>query len=1116
MFRDANGEITLSPTDLVQFLGCAHATQMEREHLDVPRAEQDRAAPDPLLIDKGRQHEAEYLTRLRDEGRRIAQIAGRDEFNATLKYLRDGVDVIYQAELRHGRWLGRPDFLFRQDTPSRLGRHSYEPADTKFARSAQPEHIIQLSVYAELLAAIQGTGPEQIHVILDGFRTESFRTNDFAAYVRFAQRRLERFLAQSQPRSDPEPCAACPQCAWRDHCQKLWEDTDHLCLLPGLRSSQRETLRENGIRNLVDLAQWNADAIINGMPQRTLQLIRKQAQLQLRRRDHDEFCYERLEPVPGRGLLRLPQPQDGDLFFDMEGDPLYPNGGLEYLFGVGYYNDQSQFVYKSFWAHHHEEERRAFAAFMAFLESHLRRFPKAFIYHYNHYEPTALKRLACRYRLAEEALDHLLRQQKFVDLYRIVRHSLLVGESSYSLKALEPYYGFKREGDVVTAADSIIVYNQYRADPIGQSHLLQHIETYNRIDCESTAHLRQWLITLRPPDVSWFAPNVTQDAAEDAHDPIQTELQTLIQQLEAKATDPDHPCQHMLDLLEFHWREAKPVWWSYYNRREQLENDLIDDLDCLVGLQLIGEPELEKQSLIYTYRFPPQETKLRPGDEVHALSGLPEDDSSVGKIVELDEGRGIVRIKRGKKRGHLPERLSIDLGRPINTKILSAALRRVAHDSLHGFTRFPVAGALLSRSLPRLCGRSPGKPILQGAGPVTQEALTAILSLDHSYLFIQGPPGAGKTHISADLIVELMQRGKKIGVSANSHMAINNLLKKIEEKAIARNFSFRGIKKNTNDDDAVSGSKFIENVVRPDQVDSNAQLIAGTAWLFADEKLEQTIDVLFVDEAGQVPLANVMAMATAAKNIILVGDQMQLGQPIQGAHPGQAGQSILDFLLEGRATVPPERGIFLSETWRLRPELCKFISEAFYEGRLTPNAVTSERQLCFDHRLQDIPTAGIHFHPVHHVGCSQRSEPEARVVSNYYWKLLGQIFRDRNTERELTQDDILVVTPYNAQVNLLTSTLPEKARVGTVDKFQGQEAPVVLVSMVASSGEDVPRGIEFLLSAQRLNVAVSRAQCLAIVVASPQLLAVPCRTIKQLRLANKFCLLAEFGAYREE
>jgi uncharacterized protein len=223
--------------------------------------------------------------------------------------------------------------------------------------------------------------------------------------------------------------------------------------------------------------------------------------------------------------------------------------------------------------------------------------------------------------------------------------------------------------------------------------------------------------------------------------------------------------------------------------------------------------------------------------------------------------------------------------------------------------------------------------------------------------------------------------------------------------------------------------------------------------------------------------------------------------------------SILDFLLGGQATVAPDRGIFLNRTRRLHPTICQFISEAFYEGRLEADPENARRHLIFESPIEGISPLGIHFLPVRHTGCSQKSEEEGRTINEYFQKLLGQKFVDKDgSARAMTTDDILVVSPYNVQVNHLKSILPAGARVGTVDKFQGQEAPIVLVSMATSDAECLPRDIEFLFSANRLNVALSRAQCLAIVTASPKLLETPCRTIPQLRLVNKFCQLVEFAS----
>ncbi|MBN2860990.1 MAG: ATP-binding domain-containing protein, partial [Sphaerochaetaceae bacterium] len=287
-------------------------------------------------------------------------------------------------------------------------------------------------------------------------------------------------------------------------------------------------------------------------------------------------------------------------------------------------------------------------------------------------------------------------------------------------------------------------------------------------------------------------------------------------------------------------------------------------------------------------------------------------------------------------------------------------------------------------------------------------------------------------------------------------------------------------------------------------------LFAGTAWTFSHNLFHDRLDYLFIDEAGQVSTANVVAMSNAAKNIILVGDQMQLGQPIQGVHPGEAGFSVLEFLLGDRATIPQDRGIFLPRTYRMNPAICTFISDTFYDGKLIPHEVTMRRRL--ELRGVDLPNEGIAILAAEHEGCSQKSEEEGEIIKKTYLSLIGQKYIDEKENlHELTERDILVVTPYNVQVNYLTSILPQKARVGTVDKFQGQEAPVVLISMVTSSGAYMPRDIEFLYSPNRLNVALSRAQCLAVVVANPRLQETSCSTVQQMRLVNTFCRLFEYA-----
>ena len=571
------------------------------------------------------------------------------------------------------------------------------------------------------------------------------------------------------------------------------------------------------------------------------------------------------------------------------------------------------------------------------------------------------------------------------------------------------------------------------------------------------------------------------------------------------ATSKDDYRHHLADLLGFYDREAKPQWWEFFDRQDRYDDELIDDGECLACLEQIGQPVPEKRSLAYTYRFPPQETKLRAGDSVvNVATG-----DYAGTIESLDEDKGKVRLKLGASKERLPRRLTIGPGGPIKTDVLRAAMYRFAGNVLDGKNDYPAIRDILSKAPPRILGRNPGEPIARTTD-LLDAATEAVAGLDQSYLFIQGPPGSGKTYTSAHVIVELIRRGKRVGVASNSHKAINNLLAKVEEMAVARAVKFAGIKKSSGGDNDFDGV-LVRNVSKNSDVNPDAELIAGTAWLFADERFDRHLDYLFIDEAGQVSVANVVAMGTSARNIVLVGDQMQT-RPADPGRPSRRGRPVDPGLPARR---PGDRG---PGPWHL-PEPDPAAAAGglpvhfgrVLRGPARAGPADGNRRLVFRPEIAGLPPAGIHFLPVVHTGCSQSSPDEGRVVQDYFGKLVGQQFVNEAKSRPLTPADILVVSPYNVQVNYLRSILPAGARVGTVDKFQGQEAPVVIVSMATSGAEWLPRDIEFLFSANRLNVAMSRAQCLAILVASPELLATQCRTVEQLRLVNHFCQLAEYS-----
>jgi uncharacterized protein len=798
------------------------------------------------------------------------------------------------------------------------------------------------------------------------------------------------------------------------------------------------------------------------------------------------------------------------MFFDMEGDPLF-DGGLEYLFGF-VHGVAGEPVFVPFWGHTRDEERRAFEAAMDFIMGGLAACPDAFVYHYASYEESALKRLAMLHGTREAEVDQLLKTHKLVDLYKVVREGIQVSEPSYSIKNLETFYMAARSCEVKSAGASVVVYEQWRQ--LQDAGLLKEIADYNEADCRSTLLLRDWLLTLRPDGTAWYT-----GAANEVVDP-QREAKRLDAERRARSTIAsllqgaanDRPFRELVGhLLEFHRRENKPAWWATFNRQELPEEELIEDAECIGGLRRdsAAAPYALKKSTVHSFRFPPQDFKIRVGDRPKRAASL----TDAGEVFSIDEDAGRICLKIGNKAEPYEEAFSLIPPGPLDAGVLRDAVYRYADAVIAGSHQYEAISSILRRELPRLRGLTAGSSIIPVGTEVLAGAVSAIARMDNTHMLVQGPPGTGKTFLSAHAIVRLLAQGRRVGVASNSHKAINNLLLDIERQAAEEGVQFRGAKKCSDEEHRLNGTQIADLFDNAEMSAGRFDLIAGTAWLFSRPEFDQSLDYLFIDEAGQVSLANVVAMGVSARNIVLVGDQMQLGQPIQGVHPADSGQSALQFVLGDMATVPADRGIFLPVTWRMHPDVCRFISEAVYDGRLHAEHRNEAQKIVLSAGADPaLRASGICWVPVVHEDCSQKSEAEATRIVELYKSLLNQRWTNR---KDVTEDvgpqDILVVSPYNMQVNLLKSALPAGARVGTVDKFQGQEAAVVLVSMTTSTAEDVSRGMEFLYSRNRLNVAISRARCLAIVVASPRLLEAACATIEQMRLVNTLCFVRAYA-----
>jgi predicted RecB family nuclease len=1139
-----HGRLVLSATDLVGFTYCTHLTELSlavaRGQLTKPEAEDPELA---FIQDRGMKHEGAYLQRLRDGGVDVKEIDTavpvEQQVTETLALLHQGPEVLYQAAFLDDTgpgpaWRGHADFLRRVPQPSQLGAFSYEPEDTKLARKVKPGAVLQLCDYAAHLERITGIVPAEVHVILGDGDVRSLRLADYAAYYRATKARFEAAIT-SQLMAYPDPVEHCAVCSWRERCDAQRVADDHLSLVAGMRVEQIRTLHHCGVATMSDLARAGDD--VRGISATVLQRLQQQARLQVdaRLHPHSPPPYELLpDPGAGLGLQALPEPDAGDLFFDIEGDPFVGEGGVEYLLGVGWMETDGTFTYRSFWGHSNEEEKSSFESFIDFVAARLVTHPGLHVYHYAGYERTALVRLMGRHATREKEVDELLRGQVLVDLYKVVRQSLRIGTPSYGLKKLEALYMSARSGAITDAGSSIIEYEHWLESQ--DQTILDNLESYNRDDCQSTQLLRDWLEARRGQYAQQFgvlparptaqeakaSERVTADAALNAA--LATRLLGPAA-LDAPAPGTDQPQLHatwlLAQLLDWHRREETPEWARYFDRvRDSDEEDLFADSEAVAGLDYVGQIGQVKKSAIHRYTFDPgQEHKLSTGKGWRDPETERANDqdrtthiSHPGVIVSVDPIEGIVDLKRELTSNAPHPRCLVPPG-PFQTSAQRAALRRVAEvvatSDIDGPGPYRAGRDLLLRLPPRMAGVANAGPLCRPEEAPDDAVVRLAGSLTGGTLAVQGPPGSGKTRTAARTIVALVKAGHKVGVTANSHAVITNLLDAVATCAVEQRHLLAISQKS--EEGAGCAHQMVTLRGNNDQMVADLQtadVLAGTSWLFCREDFDHALDYLVIDEAGQLSLANVVALSTAAENLVMVGDPNQLAQPSKGTHPPGVDVSGLSHILGEADTMPPDLGIFLDHTHRLHPDICRYVSEVFYDGRLSPLPGCERQAVVGSDALSG---SGLRWVPIKHEGNRTSSLEEADAVHRIFDALVGRVWITRDgIERVLAPEDILVVAPYNAQVSLLAQKLP-LANVGTVDKFQGRQAAVVIVSLASSSPEGAHRGMDFLYRRNRINVAVSRAQALSIVVASPALLSAHCRTVEQMRLVNGLCRLVELA-----
>lgn len=1139
-----DGRRICSPTDLANFLACRHLSVLDLATLAGtlrPPVWADPVAE--TLRRRGEVHERGYVDHLRASGRSITDLSAvRTDRVAALVATRaamaDGADVIVQGALGDDAWFGFADVLVRVDLPSALGSWSYEVHDTKLARETRGGSILQLCVYSELLAAVQACMPDVFRVVTPA-GIEVFRTSDYAAYYRIVKALFREWLETPAPLDDrlalvPSPTEHCAICRWWPHCNAARRRVDHLSFVANLGRIQEAELDRRGIHTLAALAA--VPVPLPFKPSRgarvTYEALCDQARLQNARRETGKPTFELLPFEPDLGLGALPAPTSADLFLDLESARYACDGGREYLFGLGWREASGGWQYEARWALTAEDEVAAFEKMIDRIRSARALNPGLHIYHFGAYEPAAFKRLMGRYATRTVELDELLRGECFIDLLAVVRHALRAGVESYSIKELEVLYGFTRAVALTHASDARRLVEQALETgdrPAITDDVRTAVQGYNEDDCRSVLELRAWLEQLRAGAIAQGAlierPSSGDSTASEQVTERQARVKTLRAALLARASR-DRPedaeaLRILAYLLDWHDREDKADWWEYFRLRDMSDEDLLDERQAVSGLTLCermgpvissktGQPT---KSVIDRYRFPPQDCEIRPGADLRLRAG-----GSFGKVMAIDRSALTVDVRKGPSRAETHPTAAFAFEH-VRSDILSDALARVGEAvCVDGFSDRPGYGAacdLLLRRSPRVGGRPLGNvPPLVGES--TEKLVTRLVAdLDDTVLPIQGPPGSGKTRAGARMIRQLVALGRRVGVTATSHKVIRKLLTEVADASANDPTPIALGHKVGERESAGRVIEFVENsdalgALQSHQVD----VLGGTAYLWARPEFTGAVDVLVVDEAGQMSLANVLAVSQAARSLVLLGDPRQLEQPQKAIHPEGVGVSALDHILGEQATMPADRGLFLPTTYRLAPAICQATSEIFYEGKLSSFPGAAQVRLSGTGRFEGV---GLWCLDVVHQGNRSASDEEAEVVASVIDELCGPAASWIDAEgrpHPLTDADILVVAPYNAHVNRVDERLRRAGRairVGTVDRFQGQEAPVVIYTMASSSADDAPKGIDFLYSANRLNVATSRARAAVILVASPRLFEPECRSPRQMRLANALCRMRELA-----
>lgn len=1252
------------PRDLVHFRRSrfvAHCNEL-RHHRLLPSAV-SRDPPTRLSIalsTAGRIHEdrvAAHLSSIIEHPDPLHTIpfAHRDRNRLTREAIESRVPLIRGAALSNNLLDGYSDILILSAldpflTPSQRARvhpNAYSVCEVKLATVHRSDHILQAASYFCMLNQLLSrlNIPHSTHAYLwlgnlhnDPIRLPS-RTLEYLFSTTAAK--YSQFLKHFKPNSMVMPDGPLMDMVpWKNYAIGLLEMSDSLNLVAGIRRSQvSQIVSATAMKTLSSFARLPTDKVQSLINHRKLppmaRRLHRQAALQLETRlNADQTTAFEISP---NILYTLPPVSPNDVYFDIEGFPLMQDGGLEYLFGVQCEQEGS---FRAWWAHTRSQEESAFINLINWIHQRIVDQPSTsqpipHIFHYGHYEVTALRRIGMRAVSADGMraavlFEALVDRGAFFDVYKFVKSSLVIGESSYSIKKVEKLAGISRDGDDVADAESSIgMYFEWRRQcfdentevncaPDDSSHpILNEILLYNKQDCESLGQVIQWLRVNIPESMIVADACDPSASEEDSDNANELSPGACGRTSELRMADSDaivrsgylsetflrlnspylntHATQSLAHILQFYAKESAPDRRLFRDRVQIASTPLFEDLfydeKCIVGAKLKGVTRnpLNPEKELFAYSFNRiQPVVLSSGEsmafvipsrQVQTLNDGGDKKANIALFVtvksfELEDGSGNGRLllSFGNKKDISPPTFGV-LVSSNDLTVCDAPLRqsvmRRAEDLAEAESggEKALAHVFLNRETLDEDGKSTEEEWVRrfGAGEFNSDSVCNFLASreDRGVFVLQGPPGTGKTFLSGQLISQLItQHNKTVAVTSNSHAAIDNLLGSAVEAGVNCDMVWKVGTRMTGDTNTrfkanirdlrvspltgkgkggtAEGEETIEpkastKGTRKRRRSSHAVLVGATCYQLCREENDDKFDFLFIDEASQVTMAHFLAVSASARYAVLAGDQQQLEMPIKGAHFGGIGQSCLSYIVgKDVSTVSPKRGIFLGTSYRMNPGICDFVSESFYGGALVAASSCGDNVISGETEVGCVPEkfrGGICFLPCENSagdGTMEANETglsrfgkwhrpgEVTAILKVIQELVGKECSVRGVSKRLEERDFLVVAPYNAQVRALRAAVGDGVRVGTVDKFQGQEAAVALISTCTSAdGGDADdahgdfrhegdfadsdgvggsgdwdfgvdggehRGMRFCLQRNRLNVAISRAQCLAVVV----------------------------------